>query len=260
MTLMRSGFGVLFAACVCLSSNHGVTLAEVRNVPATNQASQVRMIYLVPSDREPQPDYVAAIERGIRSVQIFYRNQLGNGMTFHLHTPVVEVYKTSHPASYYATSIWSRALEDGFKVTHGRFDDPHNRWVFYIDADPDCHNGGTFGGTQGVALLPKNDLRGLSGVKAVHICPNDGFSDHDNLCRWIGGLGHELGHAFGLPHPAACDKQIPGAPCPAQALMWTGYTTYPGTFLLPEDKRSLGASGFFSVVSLPGELPSCKPL
>jgi hypothetical protein len=58
--------------------------------------------------------------------------------------------------------------------------------------------------------------------------------------RWIGGLGHELGHAFGLPHP-------PDTVRDADAIMWAGfYGKYPkGCYLTEPDKQMLRHSAFF---------------
>jgi hypothetical protein len=122
-----------------------------------------------------------------------------------------------------------------------RFNDPEDVWVFYIDADPACGQG--VGGTSGVALLPANDLRGLVGEPNVPPCPGDS-PDTGGVCRWIGGLGHELGHAFGLPHPPGCDQGM----CDEEAylsLMYVGYVFYPDTYFLEEDKTRLEASPFF---------------
>ena len=69
-------------------------------------------------------------------------------------------------------------------------------------------------------------------------------AEPEPVSRLIGGLGHELGHAFGLPHPPGCDAGSPA--CPTQALMWLGYITYPNAFLLPEDKSTLLASQFIA--------------
>lgn len=224
----------------------------------------VRMIYLVPADLAERPQYAAAIERAIRSLQVFYRNQMGDGKTFRLHSPVVETYKTAHPVAWYQTSrgsggFWENVLADGFQVTGGGFNDPNNRWIFYIDSNQACNQSGAVaGGTSGVALLPGNDLLGVSGQEAVPVCPGDKPASSDWLCRWIGGLGHELGHAFNLPHPPGCDQTIAGVQCPSNALMYAGYASYPDTYLLPADKTALEANSFFTQIDLPADLPSCR--
>ena len=62
----------------------------------------------------------------------------------------------------------------------------------------------------------------------------------------IGGLGHELGHALGLPHPPGCDPWDPMTcdDLEALSLMHDGYAPYPDTYLLPDDKEILIRSPF----------------
>lgn len=224
---------------------------------------QVRAVYLVPSDRIPQEGYRIGIERAIRQLQVFYRDQLANGKAFSLPDPVVEVLPTSHPVSWYRTDapasseagrFWESVLNDGFQLTGGAFDDPNNLWVFYIDADPLCSQ--YVGGTHGIALLPRNDLRGLVCDGNTPPCP-DQNPDLLPICRWVGGLGHEVGHAFNLPHPNPGTCPAPDTSC-AQALMWTGYAGYPNAYLLPSDKSTLLNSPltaqFFAILD-PGPLP-----
>jgi hypothetical protein len=86
------------------------------------------------------------------------------------------------------------------------------------------------------------------------MCPTEP-KDFGGLCRWVGGLGHELGHAFGLPHPAACDAGLSGCPGNA-ALMWTGYAVYPNTALLADDKAALNRHGAFVPITV-GPAPIC---
>jgi hypothetical protein len=61
----------------------------------------------------------------------------------------------------------------------------------------------------------------------------------------MGGLAHELGHTFGLPHPVPC----PGGSSDS-AEMCLGYITYPNTYLLPADKAILDASPFLSPLTV----------
>jgi hypothetical protein len=55
-------------------------------------------------------------------------------------------------------------------------------------------------------------------------------------------MGHELGHALGLPHPPECEDSDPNTICPEQALMWLGYLTYPDTFFTAPELTTLNAS------------------
>lgn len=211
----------------------------------------IRLIYLVPSDRTEQASYITVLESAARHLQRFYLDEMGNGKTFRLHDPVVEVFTTTHTAEWYSRNIeevygsWDDAMSDGTALTGGGFNDPENLWVFYIDADNGC---GQAGGAaiNGVAVLPANDLRGLAGEELNPTCPDDPPFWYDYPpCRWVGGLGHELGHAFGLPHPPGCDDGLPT--CDEDALMWTGVYIYPDTYLRNEEQSVLDTSPFFDV-------------
>ena len=223
-------------------------------------ARTVHVVYLVPSDKHVQPTYVANLENAIKHLQAFYHNEIGNGRSFSLASPVVTVVNTPNPSSYYAQGsgqfeFHSRILEDGLAATGGAFFRDKDIWLLYIDADPPC--GSATGGNEGVATFPANDLRGLAGVPIVPICPGD--PPQPNRCRWVGGMGHELGHAWNLPHPPGCEQGL--AECPSEALMWTGFSSYPNTFLLPEDLALLANdaknASFFNPIALPTTLPDC---
>lgn len=220
---------------------------------------KVRMVYLVPSDQETQFHYQLAIQDAAENLQRWYRNELG-GATFLLNKPVVEVLVSPHDAAWYASNpngpdhlwFWNNVLDDAGPLTGWSFNDPENRWVFYIDAFSGCGQlGGA--GTSGVVVIGRNDLRGLTGEETVNPCP--GAPDTAGRCRWVGGLGHELGHAFNIPHPPACDQGLPS--CPSNALMWLGFRTYPDAFLLPEDVATLDQSPFIVPTDLPDGLPPC---
>ena len=225
----------------------------------TVSPKEIRVVYLVPSDRTIRQDYVSAIQSAIVHLQAFYQGQLGSGFAFSLHSPVVEVFQTSHVASFYSTGgnatqtgFWTSVLGDGFALSGGGFNDPNYRWIYYVDADPIC--GQVTGGTSGVALLPANDLRGLTGQPNVPPCVGQP-PDLNGPCRWVGGLGHELGHAFGLTHPPGCDQGT-CTEFARHSLMYLGYIDYPNTYFLDDDKSALLATGFFSVLS-PLQSPDC---
>lgn len=211
--------------------------------------TEVRVIYLIPQDKTFNPDYALGIETAIRSLQEWYWEEMGQEKTFQLHSPIVESYTTSHDASYYGAdaanslSFHNRALADGFVLTGGSHFDPDNIWLFYLDADPSAGQLGGAGGS-GIAVVPANDLRGLVGERNIPVNPGES-PDPFGFPRWVGGLGHELGHALGLPHPTGCEDGDPSTPCPGNdALMWTGYAFYPDGHLLDSDKELLEDSPF----------------
>ena len=214
----------------------------------------VRSLYLVPSDRTPNAAYGSAIDAAFLDLQSWYSDQLG-GSTFAVANPNVQIVSTPHPASYYSTPGAFPSAGDFFFNVFGdaaafgaTFDDPAFRWAVYIDADPAP---GQFGGAAlgAVTVLGAPDLRGLIGQEPAPVS------------RWIGGLGHELGHTFGLPHPSACV----GTPVPSGceglrafgplnypssvidgSLMQFGYLTYPNTYFLSEEREFLRSTSFFA--------------
>jgi hypothetical protein len=230
---------------------------------AAQAAAEVRMVYLVPSDRSVNYNYRFGMEKAVREMQTGYYDRIGQGKAYRMHAPRVEVLHTPNPVVWYTTNapgtygsrFWEGVLADGFALTGGGFNDPSNRWIFYIDADQLCNQ--AVGGTSGVALLPANDLRGLT--CGTNIPPCGGPPDNGGLCRWVGGFAHEMGHAFLLPHPPgcplACSCPAPDTGC-AKALMWLGYAVYPDAYFLASDVTSLltNTSQFFPTLN-PGYLP-----
>lgn len=193
----------------------------------------VRMIYLVSSDRTEKPAYTAALEHAIRDLQKWYGGQL-NGPTFRLSDPVVEIVHSNRTADWFYENPngadqdnwgFNNTLDEAKNLVGAKHNDPEFIWILYSDGPGNKGRGGS-----GVACLPEDDLLGLVGQH-----PKD-----KDKSRWIAGLGHELGHAFGLPHPADTDKH-------ADAIMWLGiYGKYPDrTYLTDDDKKTLMRSPFF---------------
>jgi len=176
---------------------------------------------------------------------------MGNGKTFVLHTRSSKPCGRRTPPPWYATNaaggdpsqwFWENALADGFGVTGGGFNDPANRWIFYLDADPAC--GQATGGTSGVALLPANDLRGLTGQPNMPVCPGQA-PDLGGVPRWIGARPR-TGPCFGPPAPARCEMatQTPSVRARASSC-GRANAVYPATSLLQTDRDFLNASSFF---------------
>ena len=217
--------------CLILALSTGVAwAAEPNDTPGPRK---VRLLYLVSRDREEVPAYTQALEHALRDLQGWYGKQLG-GPTFRLSDPVVEVIKSEQPAAWFhenphgkdkANWGYNNTLAEGKRLRGARHNDTNFIWVLYSDSPGNTGRGGN-----GVACLPEDDLLGLVGRHPTQT----------NTLRWIAGLGHEIGHAFGLPHPRDTKKH-------ADALMWTGiYGKYPDkAYLTEEDKRILMASPFF---------------
>lgn len=214
-----------------LLSIHFALAAAGAGPPA--QSKTVRVVYLVSKDRSERADFRIAVERAIQEVQQWYGRQL-QGATFKLHSPVVEVVRSAQTAAWFTTHTNGRnpddwghnnALAETQRLLGARLEDPDHVWVVYSDGPGDKGRGGS-----GFAYLPEDDLLGLIGKHPTQKDPP----------RWVGGLGHELGHAFGLPHPADTVRD-------ADALMWAGfYGKYPDhAYLTEQDKKILSRSPFF---------------
>jgi hypothetical protein len=192
----------------------------------TSKVPTVHFVYFIPSDYSRNDSYFNALNKAASNLQDFYGQQLGleDGKSF---TYVVEHKVSPNPSYYYNESAqwdyYQRTLADGFSLTGGKFNDPNNRWIF-VNAAP-TGPGQAIGGTSGIAVLDGKDLAGLAGE-----------GDEPNVGRFIGGLGHELGHAFTLPHPPYC----PGDETCNNDLMYMGYSIYPNNVRLnAEAKKTL---------------------
>jgi len=195
--------------------------------------NSVRIVYLVSTDRTVREDFRKGIEAAAKDLQRWYAKQLG-GPTFRLNNPVVEVVRSDKDAKWFYENPngtneddwgFNNGLAEARRLVGARHGDPKYVWVIYSDGPGNKGRGGG-----GVTVLPEDDLLGLVGQ----------HPQQTDAKRWIAGLGHELGHAFGLAHPRDTDKD-------ADAIMWLGiYGKYPdGTYLTDEDKAILLRSPFF---------------
>lgn len=199
--------------------------------PNPNPASlTVRVIYLVPSDRALKKSYIDAVGSCINQLNSWYKTTLGSNKTFRTNgNMLVETIQSSHPAAWFNQQngntgdasfyFYGNAKSDTKALLGAGYDESKYIYLVYVDA-----SGTTGAGAIGFTAMPENDLKGLTSQMS------------EPVSRWIGGAGHELGHAFGLPHPA---NENP------QALMWTGYTIYPNCILQDADKMILNANKFF---------------
>ena len=218
----------------------------------------VRVLYVVPADKEFRNDYSDGLSRAIVDVQGWYRRQL-DGLTFDIYSVIPEQCHLPGNEEYYSrVDPWQKVLDDvqscapvvaGVSVTDliprdgplpgsSRF-----TWLLYIDVVEACdgRKGQGFGaGWDGVAMMGSGDLEGLSNPGPYSAC--DGGPWEGTFGRWMGGTAHELGHTFLVPHPPGCEEGLPT--CDHQALMWNGYENYPDTYLRDDEKAILRRSPF----------------
>ena len=154
----------------------------------------VKLLYIVPNDRSPQPNIDADIDRRIKAVQQAYAEQMqqhgfgrktftyetdtsGKAVVHHLKGQFNEAYYQNNFVTFWdefvdlvnrSTNIYIAFME----VSSGEI---------LLEQGPTCGYGGEIGTAGGHVLLP-----------ASGACVDGEFS--------LGVLVHELGHAFGLRH------------------------------------------------------------
>jgi hypothetical protein len=206
------------------------------------QTRTVRLMYLAPQDREFREDYERAIRSAFVDMQDWYRRQL-EGPVFTLYSLQIERCRLTRDAPFYLSDSYSKVLSDAQRCLPVRSGDPSMVWALYADVGHGCNLPGRLGvGSPGLTIMGQEDLQGLNDEPQI----NDGCQvvPKFTVGRWRGGAAHEVGHTFGLPHPPGCDAGA--ADCDRNALMWSGYASYPNTYFREDEKTRLRASPFFT--------------
>lgn len=144
---------------------------ERRATAATPTPARVRIAYLVPVDREPQPDAVWLLQVAFLNYQNWYRDQMerhGFGpKTFHLEMepdgrlPQVHVVRSPRTADYLRGDLWGRVAEQltqqGFPVWTAR-----TVWFVIPEAHVQQPDSSVLGGFAGGASFGSGDDAGLA--------------------------------------------------------------------------------------------------
>ena len=228
-------------------------LHRALNPASSDPQPVVRVLYVVPADREFRSDYSEAIRRATEHVRWWYQQQL-DGLTFSLASPVPEKCRMEQPHDFYVRWAWQRVLDGVQHCAPVGYNSPDFVWAIWADVDTACKPDGSKGtweegydqfgrGGAGLFMFGALDLEGVTDPGEFFYCDEGPYvSSHG---RAAGGIAHELGHALGLPHPPGCDEGL--ASCDQEAMMQRGYATYPNTYLRDDDKATLRASPFITL-------------
>jgi len=238
---------------------------------AAAEPPPIRVVYFVPSDRQPQKDYQERLDRVLVEVQRFYRDGMeaaGYGpKTFALDRDAkgrlrIDLVNGKRPMQEYGRNdggavhkeVKAALAAQGIDVDH------QTLLIFQvllawegskaIEVGPYVGGGNHLSGTAWVYDDEKLDPRLLAskapGGYYGRPCSLGEFNSH-----YIGGVAHELGHALGLPHDCQTQAQRSQR---GLSLMGGGNHTYGqerrgqgrGTFLSPASAMLLAYSRPFA--------------
>ena len=199
--------------------------------PTINPAPYSVLVYLItPTDKSFNPQYYTVAKSCILNLQNWYKSQLGNGKTFLLNPVVVDTLTGLHNSAWFniynGDGISSNTLSYAYHNTKyelrqllgAKFDTTLYTYFVYVSADfPDETI------PRGLAAEGSSNLEGLEG---------------NSPDIFIGGAGHSLGHAFGLPEVPVENSD---------GIMSLGFPKYPHCLLQQSEKDSLNASPFFQI-------------
>ena len=146
----------------------------------------MRVIYFLPSDRQPQSNIDAKLDTLMKDSQQFYADQMEshgfNRKTFRLETDASGEVVIHHVKGKFNNVSYNQSPGSAWEEVRNGFDRSKNIYIMFLDTSIAGHknwnpHGGTIGSRGGFAVMP------ASGIT---------FN--------VGVVVHELGHAFGLSH------------------------------------------------------------
>lgn len=248
-------FAVIGLAWIANSS-----FAGEKKPAAVSGRPVVRVVYFIPSDRKPEPEYRSRLDRIMTHVQRFYRSgmdQNGYGkITFELDRDprgalrIYEVMGKRPMRGYGRNDAYKVRQEVKAALARDNIDIDNETVVIFqlllewrgdraVEHGPYVGGGGPRSGTAWVFDDAKLDSQLLASRKPGGYyngpCSLGQFNTH-----YLGGVAHELGHAFGLPHDREHDSDRPRF---GLSLMGGGNHTY------GQEQRGEGKGAFLSAAS-----------
>ena len=279
-TRCRRGIGLIYPCMWSLllvvpAQGQGALLPAVRPV--------VRVVYFIPTDRQPEPDYRERLDRVMTEVQAFYRlgmEQNGYGkLTFELDRDakgalkIYDVQAKGPMANCGRNASGKVRQEVKAALAQEKLDMDCETVVIFqlllewqgdkaVEVGPYVGGGGPRSGTAWVYDDARLDARLLSSREPGGYyhgpCSIGRFNTH-----YIGGVAHELGHAFGLPHDCERDSDRSSR---GRSLMGGGNHTYgqerrgegKGTFLSAASALPLSLHPLFTGIHKPAAAMTCR--
>jgi hypothetical protein len=188
--------------------------------------SALRVVYFVPKDRDPLPNYAGRLDRIVNDVSDFYRDGLGR---FGMETSglplerkdgklVVHLVRGKLPASEYHYDSGDRTVPEIHAALKGTMDvDREHLLVFYALCRKEPDGRYVFdspyygtGGSERNGMCHVADCELLDPLLLTDTNRTMVFTEHyyprveETVAKfnswYLGGTAHELGHALGLPH------------------------------------------------------------